>query len=50
MTELENNRERLDALLSEAESLHPRASALQEDVERLLYASGLVGKCDFLSE
>jgi len=50
VTELENSRERLDALLSEAESLQPRTSALRDDVEHLLYASGLVGKCDFLSE
>jgi len=50
VTELENSRERLDKLTSEAASLQPRADAPRDDLERLLHASGLVGKCDFLSE
>lgn len=50
VTELENERECLEKLLSKAASLRPRADALRDNLEGLFYASGLVGKCDFLGE
>ena len=50
VTELENNRERLDELHGRAATLRQRAVELQDSLERLLYTSSLKGKCEFLSE
>lgn len=50
VTELENSRQHLDELLSKADNLRQRADALRDELERLLYAPSLQGKCEFLSE
>jgi hypothetical protein len=48
VTELENNRARLDELHSRGAGLQRRATELRNKLERLLYTSSLSGKCDFL--
>ena len=50
VTELENNRGRLDELRSKAAFLQQQAMKLRDLLDRLLYTSSLKGRCDLLQE